>query len=103
MDIHNPNGLGRRRRSFGQVEAVPLPESLKRRRNFFPISETEIGTETETVSTRNETSESEERSDDDKSAKIDDNVALTVVIPGGKNQPKKSQNFVFAFCTKQTN
>ena len=70
-------------------------ESLKRRRNFFPIDNPDL----ETVTTHNQTlvrlrvgddvkndvDKNVENVDEDKSAKIDDNVALTVLIPGGKN------------------
>jgi hypothetical protein len=72
-------------------------ESLKRRRNFFPIDNPNL----ETVTTHNQTLirlrvgdddkndvnknvENVENVDENKSAKIDDNVALTVLIPGGK-------------------
>ena len=88
MDLQQPNGLGRRKRhstNLGYVESVPIPkpESLKRRRNFFPVVETEP----ETVTSRNnETAFAEtEVKDNDKSAKIDDNVSLTVLIPGGES------------------
>ena len=86
MDLQQPNGLGRRKRhspNLGYVESVPIPqpESLKRRRNFFPVVETEPET-----SRNNETTFAEtEAKDNDKSAKIDDNVSLTILIPGGES------------------
>ena len=75
LDLNHPNGLGRRRRSSGFGEASPEPEKLKRRRNFFPVD----NSGNDNIPDRNGTT-----SDDNKSAKIDENVALTVVIPGGE-------------------
>jgi hypothetical protein len=86
LDLQQPNGLGRRKRhstNLGYVESVPSPipqpESLKRRRNFFPVHpENSTVQNNETVFTETELK------DNDKSAKIDDNVSLTVLIPGGE-------------------
>ena len=78
-----------------RFDLIFVLESLKRRRNFFPIDNPDL----ETVTTHNQTlvrlrvgddvkndvDKNVENVDEDKSAKIDDNVALTVLIPGGKN------------------
>ena len=87
LDLQHPNGLGRRRRRssvFGFGEAIPEPEQLKRRRNFFPVETENARNATEGVDEKVDENETSAKFDDEKSAKIDDNVALTVVVPGGE-------------------
>ncbi len=96
LDINNPNGMGRRRKrsSFsGFVEPIQksTSELVQRRRNFFPVdpddqSTREMDVEVKSRSNSSGLQESKANMEEFKgqSTKIDENVSLTVLIPGGK-------------------
>jgi len=91
LDINNPNGMGRRKKrsSFsGFVEPIQksTSELVQRRRDFFPVDPDDNHHKYTEVENKTKVDQEELNG---QSTRIDENVSITVLVPGGKGSRYK--------------